>query len=181
MIIGNRNPYLKNPYVNNSNYTQPKKVLNNNNKIAAEKKGIILSPEDITKKKIKALKIQLHDIENSEQHLQIGMSVLHQKETGLNNITDIGNQLTELSAQYKKSDLTEKDKSEIEKKAGELINNLGNLMNKNKTEENNIVGNKVIQLNGSDGKSNIILSKGLDITLDLGKMDNTKLNNAKVN
>ena len=43
------------------------------------------------------------------------------------------------------------------------------------------IGNKVIQLNGSDGKSNIILSKGLDITLDLGKMDNTKLNNAKVN
>ncbi|SFC97547.1 hypothetical protein [Clostridium uliginosum] len=111
MIIENRNSYLKNPYINNSNYTQLKKVLNNKNKIAtAEKKSVNLSPEDLIKKKIKALNNQLNYIENSEQQLQIGMSVLHQKETGLNNITDIGNQLTELSSQYKKSDLSEKDK-----------------------------------------------------------------------
>jgi len=81
--------------------------------------------------------------------------------------------------QYKKSDLSEKDKLEIEKKAGELINNLGSLMNENKTEENNIVGNKKIQLNSSDGKSTTILSKGIDITLDLDKVDKTKLNNPK--
>ena len=180
MIIGNRNSYLKNPYVNNNNYTQQNKVLNNNNKIAtAEKKSVSLSPDIITKKKIKALKNQLNDIETSEQQLQSGMSTLHQKETGLNNITDIGNQLTELSKQYKKSDLSEKDKLEIEKKADELINNLGRLMNDNKTEENNIVGNKKIQLNSSDGKSTTILSKGIDITLDLDKVDKTKLNNPK--
>jgi len=87
MIIGNRNSYLKNPYVNNNNYTQQNKVLNNNNKIAtAEKKSISLSPDIITKKKIKALKNQLNDIETSEQQLQSGMSTLHQKETGLNNL-----------------------------------------------------------------------------------------------
>ena len=50
------------------------------------KKDVSLSPDIITKKKIKALKNQLNDIETSEQQLQSGMSTLHQKETGLNNL-----------------------------------------------------------------------------------------------
>lgn len=180
MIIGNINSYSKNLYTNNSNYKQLQKVHNSNNKAAdIVNKNVNQKPEDITKQKMKNINTQLMLIENSEQQIQSGMSVLQEKEVGLNKINDIGNQLKELSEQYKKSDLSEKDKSEIEKKAEELLNNLGNLMNYNKKEENNIVGDKLIELTGSDSKTDVILSKGIDITLDFGKVDDTKINNTK--
>lgn len=178
MIIGNVNSYFKNPYINNGNYKQLQKVLSSNNRIATiNKKDATQGPEALMKQKIRNMKTQLGDSENSEQQLKNGMSVLQEKQEGLDNINDVGNQLKELSTQYKKSDLSEKDKLEIEKKAGELLNNLDNLMNQNKTEENNIVGDKVIQLKASDGKTSTILSKGIDITLDFDKEDSTKPSN----
>lgn len=47
----------------------------------------------------------------------------------------------------------------------------------NQKEENNIVGDKTIQLNGADGKTRVILSKSLNITLDFGKLDDAKPSN----
>ncbi|MGV8981458.1 hypothetical protein [Clostridium sp.] len=168
MIIGN----IKNPYININNNQQLQKVLNNNNIFTSNKK---LSSEELIKQKIRNMNTQLTLSQNSEQQIQSGMSILQEKEVGLNNIKDIGDQLRELSNQYAKSDLSENDKSQIEKQARELLSNLGSLMNQN--EEKNIVGNKTIQISDSDGKTRIILSKGIDITLDSGKADHIKPNN----
>ena len=168
MIIGN----IKNPYINNSSKQQLQKVLNNNNIITNSKKS---SSDELMKQKIRNMNDQLTLSQNSEQQIKSGMSTLQEKEVGLDNIKDIGNQLKELSKQYTNSDLSEDDKSKIEKHAGELLNILGNLMNQN--EENNIVVDKTIRLNGSDGKSSVILSKGLNITLDFGKLNDTKPSN----
>jgi len=168
MIIGN----IKNPYINNSSNQQLQKVLNKNNIITNTKKS---SSEEIMKQKIRNMNNQLTLSQNSEQQIESGMSTLQEKEVGLDNIKDIGNQFKELSKQYANCDLSENDKSKIQKQVGELLNNLGNLMNQN--EENNIVGDKTIQLNGSDGKTSIIFSKGLNITLDSGKLDDTKPSN----
>ncbi|MBZ9626269.1 hypothetical protein G9F71_026035 [Clostridium sp. FP2] len=173
MIIGNVNSYAKNPYMNNSNYKQLQKVLNSNNKIAnINKKEANQTPKDLIRQKVMIMNTQLTVIQNSEQQIQSGMTILQKKESGLDNINDVGNQLKELATQYKKSDLSENDKLEIEKKTGELVKNLGNLINKN-----DIVGDKIIKMNGSDGETSIILSKGIDITLDFGKLDEVKLNN----
>ena len=111
------------------------------------------------KQKIRNMNTKLTLSLNSEQQNQSGMSILQEKEIGLNYIKDIGDQLKELSNQYAKSNLSENDKSQIEKQAGELLNNLGSLMNQN--EEKNIVGNKTIQLSGSDGKTSTLLSRSL--------------------
>ena len=165
MIIGN----IKNPYKNNSINQHLQKVLNNNNIINNIKKS---SFEESMKQKIRNMNDQLALSQNSEQQIESGMSILQEKEVGLDNIKDIGNQLKELSKQYANSDLSENDKSKIEKQTGELLNNLGSLMNQN--EENNTVGDKIIQLNRSDGKTSVILSKGFNITLDFGKLCDTK-------
>ncbi len=167
MIIGN----ITNPYINNSKNQQLQKVLNNN--IITNNKNAIL--DEPMKQKIRNMNSQLSRSNNSEQQSQSGMSILQEKKVGLDNIQDIGDQLKELSKQYANSDASENDKSEIEKKAEELLNNLGSLMNQNK--ENNIVGDKIIERKNSDGKTGIILSKGIDITLDYGKLDATKPNN----
>ena len=168
MIIGN----IKNPYINSSSNQQLRKVLNNNNIITNTKKS---SSEEIMKLKIRNMNDQLSLSQNSEQQIESGMSILQEKGVGLNNIKDIGNQLKELSNQYGNPDLSENDKSKIKKQAEKLLDNLGSLMNQK--EENNIVGDKTIQLNGSDGKTSVIFSKGLNITLDFGKLDNTKPSN----
>lgn len=176
MIIGNVNSYAKNPYINNSNYKQLQKILNSNNKIATlEKKEANKNPEDLIKQKVKSMNTLLMVIQNSQQQIQSGMSILQEKKIGLDNINDIGDQLKELAKLYKKSDLSESDKSEIEKKAGDLLNNLGNIMNKNKTQKNNIVGDKIIQLSGSDGNTSTIISEGINIDLDFGKLVDTKV------
>ena len=168
MIIGN----IKNPYINNSNNQQLKKLLNNNNIIINSKK---LSSEEIMKQKIRDMNNQLSLSQNLEQQTESGMSTLKEKEIGLDNIKDIGNKLKELSKQYTHFDLSEDDKSKIEKQTGELLNSLGSIINQN--AENNIVGEKTIQLNDTDGKSNIILSKGFNITLDFGKPHDIKPSN----
>ena len=179
MIIGNVNSYLKTLSINNSNYKHLQKVLNTNNKInTIKKKDATQTPEELLKQKIRNMKTQLKNTENAEQELKNGMSILQEKNKGLDNINNIGSQLKELSTQYNKSDLSESDKSEIEKKAGELLNDLDKLMNQNKTEESNIVGDKIIRLNGSDGKTSIVFSKGIDITLDFVKGEDTKPSNA---
>jgi len=164
MIIEN----ITNPCINNNKNQQLQKVLNNN--IITKNKNASL--DEFMKQKIKNMNSQLSRSKNSEQQSQSGMSILQEKKVGLDNIKDISNQLKELSKQYANSDPNKNDKSEIEKKAEELLNNLGSLINQN--EENNIVGDKIIQRKSSDGKSSVILSKGLDITLDFGKLDNTK-------
>jgi|GEM_PF-4327435 len=167
MIIGN----ITNSCVNNSKNQQLQKELNNN--VITKNKNASL--DDLMKQKIRNMNSQLARSKNSEQQSQSGMSILQEKKVGLDNIKDISDQLKELSKQYANSDTSENDKSEIEKKAEELLKNLGSLMNQN--EENNIVGDKIIQRKSSDGKSSVILSKGLDITLDSGKLDNTKPSN----
>ncbi|NNU75257.1 hypothetical protein [Clostridium estertheticum] len=168
MIIRN----VKNPYINNISNQQLQKVVSNKNIITNNKN---LSSEEIMKQKIRNMNTQLTLSQNSEQQIEIGMSTLQEKEVGLDNIKDIGNQLKELSKQYASSDLSENDKSKIEKQAEELLNNLGSLMNQK--EENNVLGDKTITLTGSDGKTSVILSKSLNITLDFGKLDDTKPNN----
>ncbi|MBX4264937.1 hypothetical protein [Clostridium estertheticum] len=168
MIIGN----IKNPYINNISNQQLQKVVSNKNIITNNKN---LSSEEIMKQKIRNMNTQFALSQNSEQQIEIGMSTLQEKEVGLDNIKDIGNQLKELSKQYASSDLSENDKSKIEKQAEELLNNLGSLMNQK--EENNVLGDKTITLTGSDGKTSVILSKSLNITLDFGKLDDTKPNN----
>lgn len=168
MIIGN----IKNPYINNISNQQLKKVVSNKNIISNTKNS---SSEEIMKQKIRNMNTQLALSQNSEQQIEIGMSTLQEKEVGLDNIKDIGNQLKELSKQYTSSDLSENDKSKIEKQAEELLNNLGSLMNQK--EENNVLGDKTIKLTGSDDKTSVILSKSLNITLDFGKLDDTKPDN----
>jgi len=176
MIIGNVNSYSKNPYINNSNYKQLQKVLNSNYKIATlEKKEANKNPEDLIKQKVKSMNTLLMVIQNSQQQIQSGMSILQEKKVGLDKINDISDQLKELAKIYKKSDLSKSDKLEIEKKAGDLLNNLGNIMNQNKTEKNNIVGDKIIQLNGSDGNTSTIKSEGVNIELDFGKLVDVKV------
>ena len=168
MIIGNFN----NPYINNSSNQQLQKVLNNKNSITNSKK---ISSDELIKQKIRNMNDQLTVSQNSEQQIESGMSILQKKEVGLDDIKNIGNQLKELSKQYTNYDLSEDEKSKIEKQAGKLLNNLEGLMNQN--VENDIVGDKTIQLNGADGKSSVILSKGFNITLDSGKLDGTKTSN----
>ncbi|MCB2358125.1 hypothetical protein [Clostridium estertheticum] len=168
MIIGN----VKNPYINNINNQQLQKVVSNKNIITNNKNS---SSEEIMKQKIRNMNTQLTLSQNSEEQIESRMSTLQEKEVGLDSIKDIGNQLKELSKQYASSDLSENDKSKIEKQAAELLNNLGSLMNQK--EENNVLGDKTIQLTGSDGKTSVILSKSLNITLDFGKLDDTKPNN----
>jgi vacuolar-type H+-ATPase subunit I/STV1 len=176
MIIRNTNFYSRNSFINNINSNQSK----NNSQIAnVVKKNVNQSPKDITDQKIKIMNAQLTNVENSEHQLKNGMSVLKEKELGLNKISDIGNQLKELSKQYKNSYSTEIDKSKIEDKAKDLLNNLEDLMNKNKTEENNIVGDKLLKLTDSEGNTNIIFSKGIDITLDFDKVNNTNITTTK--
>lgn len=165
MIIGNTNSYLKNLYVHSSN-----------NKFATiENKKVNTNPKDDINQQIKRIKTQLSIVQNSEEEIQSRMLVLQEKKTGLNNINDIGNQLKDLAEKYKKSDLNENDKYNIEKKASDLLKNLDSIIN----TDNSSVGDKIIKLTGSDGKSNIIYSKGIDITLDSGKIDDTKPINAK--
>ncbi|MBU3182326.1 hypothetical protein [Clostridium psychrophilum] len=168
MIIGN----IKNSYINNCINKQLQKVLNNNNIITNSQKS---TSDELMKQKIRNMNDQLALSQNSEQQIESGMSTLKEKETGLGNIKDIGNKLKEISNLYANPDLSEDDKSKIEKQTGELLNNLESLMNQN--EENNILGDKTIQLNGSEGKTSVILSKVLNITLDFGKLDETKPSN----
>ncbi|MBU3159933.1 hypothetical protein KPL37_09225 [Clostridium frigoris] len=168
MIIGN----IKNPYINNSINQQLQKALNNKNSITNSKKT---SSDELMKQKIRNMNDQLTLSQNSEQQIESGMSILEKKELGLDDIKDIGKQLKELSKQYTNSDLSEDDKLKIEKQEGKLLNNLEGLMNQN--VENDIVGDKTIQLNGDDGKSSVILSKGFNIILDFGKLDDTKTSN----
>ena len=101
MIIGN----IKNPYINNISNQQLKKVVSNKNIISNTKNS---SSEEIMKQKIRNMNTQLALSQNSEQQIEIGMSTLQEKEVGLDNIKDIGNQLKELSKQYTSSDLSEK-------------------------------------------------------------------------
>lgn len=167
MIIGN----ITNPCINDSKNKQLQKALNNN--IITKNKNVSL--DELMKQKIRNMNSQLARSKNSEQQSQSGMSILQEKKVGLDNIKDISDQLKELSKQYVNSDLSKNDKSEIKKKAEKLLNKMGSIMNQN--EENNIVGDKIIQRKSSDGKSNVILSKGLDIILDSGKLDNAKPSN----
>ena len=117
MIIGNFN----NPYINNSSNQQLQKVLNNKNSITNSKK---ISSDELIKQKIRNMNDQLTVSQNSEQQIESGMSILQKKEVGLDDIKNIGNQLKELSKQYTNYDLSEDEKSKIEKQAGKLLNNL---------------------------------------------------------
>lgn len=175
MIIGNVNLYLKNQDMNNSNYKQTQKVINSNNKISnIDKKNSTPHLDKLMMKKITNLKQELRDINNSEDEFRNGMSVLKDKEKGLNEISDTGNKLKELAKQYNKDGLSEDDKREIEKQANELLDNLGKLMNKSIQEESSSVGDKAIKMTDSDGKTSFILSRGIDITLEFKKADDTK-------
>ncbi|MCB2313794.1 hypothetical protein LGL55_21965 [Clostridium tagluense] len=80
MIIGNVNSYAKNPYMNNSNYKQLQKVLNSNNKIAnINRKEANQTPKDLIRKKVMIMNTQLTVIQNSEQQIQSGMTILQKK------------------------------------------------------------------------------------------------------
>lgn len=180
MVTNAMNLLIKNNWLqkaaNNSNYKQLHKALNGNSKISTlDKKESNQKPDDLMKQKINNIKYQLRVSKDSEDEIQNGMSILQEKEIGLEKIKAAGEKLEELSTQYKSPDLGEKDRMEIKKQAEELLNGLENLMNKTKAGEN-IIGDKIIQLKDSTGKESIISSAAINITLDFDKLDDSKLN-----
>lgn len=158
-----------------NNYKKTQSALNKSSNITViEKKDNKKNQDELMKQKITNMKMQLAISQDSEQNIQNGMSILQEKETSLSAIQEVGNELRELSEQYKNPNLNDKDKGDIEKQAEKLLNGLANLMNKSK-EQNNAIADSVIPIKDSDGKYDIILSSSFNITLDTGSVDNDQL------
>lgn len=193
MIIGSVNSYFKNANVindqnnlnknngvlqrsrNNPNNQQLQKILSGNNEIPTiEKRNNNIQPTQ--DKKMEQLKMQLNAGQAIETSLQNGMSSLQEKDIGLDKIKSAGERLKELSNLYKDSKISEEDKKEVFKEAEALVKGIENLMNNTKPGETNVVGNSDIAIQRADGGMGILSTKGLEISLDFGKLEEDDLN-----
>lgn len=193
MIIGSVNSYFKNANVindqnnlnknngvlqrsrNNPNNQQLQKILSGNNEIPTiEKRNNNIQPTQ--DQKMEQLKMQLNAGQAIETSLQNGMSSLQEKDIGLDKIKSAGERLKELSNLYKDSKISEEDKKEVFKEAEALVKGIENLMNNTKPGETNVVGNSDIAIQRADGGIGILSTKGLEISLDFGKLEEDDLN-----
>lgn len=182
MIIKNIHSYTQNNISllkgssNILNAQHSSKSINNNklftpNKINTNSQN----QKDVINKKIELLLYKLRASQLSESEAQSGMFFLQQKEICLEKIHGAGNELNELSKQYKNSNLTKEDKEKIEKQAEKLLKGIDKLMNNKKSGDNDLMDCKSISIKDSNGQTNIILSESFNITLEPVKLEDVKL------
>jgi BMFP domain-containing protein YqiC len=166
---------------NNVNNIHNKNILNtNNSSIGSKKDNEIPHSNNVNKTITPEMKrlIQKLDLsEKSEMDTQTGMSFLNQKKTCLNTIDTIGCKLKELSKQYTDSSSTEEDKNKIEEQAEKLLNHLDKLMNSNISENDSTIDCKTIPIQDTTGKTSILLSKPIYITLEATESNSNNMNN----
>lgn len=166
---------------NNVNNIHSKSILStNNSSIGSKKDNEIPHSNNVNKTitpEMKRLIEKLDISEKSELDTQTGMSFLCEKKTCLDTIDTIGCKLKELSKQYTDSSSTQEDKNKIKAQAEKLLNHLDKLMNSNKSGNDSTIDCKTIPIQDTNGKTSILLSKPIYITLESTQLDSNNLNN----